>query len=231
MLLIALTHVRIKQRARVIIYYSIQSILEILSRTPRYTNLGSRLTNTYLRNIIIAKSFLPTLAHVYTSIYPITLSSLKVSCQCYFTNSLLIYLITLLSLNSCQPYFTDTLLIYPTTLSSLSFLHELYFTDSILIYLITLLSLKVSYTNSYTISNFLQLKVINNLSTKLSTCLPYLIYVFIYLFIYLFYYLFILFIIIILYYIISLTSKSYLRIFSIFDILYVYPKYIYYISI
>ena len=85
--------------------------------------------------------------------------------------------------------------------------------------------------NSYTISNFLQLKVINNLSTKLSTCLPYLIYVFIYLFIYLFYYLFILFIIIILYYIIPLTSKSYLRIFSIFDILYVYPKYIYYISI
>ena len=86
-------------------------------------------------------------------------------------------------------------------------------------------------TNSYTISNFLQLKVINNLSTKLSTCLPYLIYVFIYLFIYLFYYLFILFIIIILYYIIPLTSKSYLRIFSIFDILYIYPKYIYYISI
>ena len=143
LLLIALTHVRIKQRARVIIYYSIQSILEILSRTPSHTSLGSRFTNTYLRNIIIAK-FL---------------------------------------------------------------------------------------TNSYTISNFLQLKVINNLSTKLSTCLPYLIYVFIYLFIYLFYYLFILFIIIILYYIIPLTSKSYLRIFSIFDILYVYPKYIYYISI
>ena len=65
MLLIALTHVRIKQRARVIIYYSIQSILEILSRTPSHTSLGSRLTNTYLRNIIIAKSFLPTLLHGY----------------------------------------------------------------------------------------------------------------------------------------------------------------------
>ena len=119
MLLIALTHVRIKQRARVIIYYSIQSILEILSRTPSHTNLGSRLTNTYLRNIIIAKSFLPTLAHVYLSIYPITLSSL----------------------NSCQPYFTDTILIHSVLLSSLSFLHELYFTDSISIYLITLSSL------------------------------------------------------------------------------------------
>ena len=119
MLLIALTHVRIKQRARVIIYYSIQSILEILSRTPSHTNLGSRLTNTYLRNIIIAKSFLPTLAHVYLSIYPITLSSL----------------------NSCQPYFTDTILIHSVLLSSLSFLHELYFTDTLLIYLITLLSL------------------------------------------------------------------------------------------
>ena len=146
MLLIALTHVRIKQRARVIIYYSIQSILEILSRTPSHTNLGSRFTNTYLRNIIIAKSFLPTLAHVYTSIYPITLSSLN-SCQPYFTdtilihsvllsslsflhepyftNTLLIYLITLLSLNSCQCYFTDFLLIYPITLSSLSFLPTL----------------------------------------------------------------------------------------------------------
>ena len=64
MLLIALTHVRIKQRARVIIYYSIQSILEILSRTPSHTNLGSRFTNTYLRNIIIAK-FLPTLLHEF----------------------------------------------------------------------------------------------------------------------------------------------------------------------
>ena len=146
MLLIALTHVRIKQRARVIIYYSIQSILEILSRTPSHTNLGSRLTNTYLRNIIIAKSFLPTLAHVYSSIYPTTLSSLN-SCQpyftdtilihsvllsslsflheLYFTNTLLIYFITLLSLNSCQCYFTDTLLIYPITLSSLSFLPTL----------------------------------------------------------------------------------------------------------
>ena len=146
MLLIALTHVRIKQRARVIIYYSIQSILEILSRTPSHTNLGSRFTNTYLRNIIIAKSFLPTLAHVYISIYPITLSSLN-SCQpyftdtisihsvllsslsflheLYFTNTLLIYLITLLSLNSCQSYFTDSLLIYPITLSSLSFLPTL----------------------------------------------------------------------------------------------------------
>ena len=146
MLLIALTHVRIKQRARVIIYYSIQSILEILSRTPSHTNLGSRLTNTYLRNIIIAKSFLPTLAHVYISIYPITLSSLN-SCQpyftdtipihsvllsslsflheLYFTSTLLIYLITLLSLNSCQCYFTDSILIYPITLSSLSFLPTL----------------------------------------------------------------------------------------------------------
>ena len=119
MLLIALTHVRIKQRARVIIYYSIQSILEILSRTPSHTSLGSRLTNTYLRNIIIAKSFLPTLLHVYLSIYPIILSSL----------------------NSCQPYFTDIILIHSVLLSSLSFLHELYFTDSISIYPITLLSL------------------------------------------------------------------------------------------
>lgn len=67
MLLIALTHVRIKQRARVIIYYSIQSILEILSRTPSHTNLGSRLTNTYLRNIIIAKSFLPMLLHGFST--------------------------------------------------------------------------------------------------------------------------------------------------------------------
>ena len=119
LLLIALTHVRIKQRARVIIYYSIQSILEILSRTPSHTNLGSRFTNTYLRNIIIAKSFLPTLAHVYLSIYPITLSSL----------------------NSCQPYFTDFILIHSVLLSSLSFLHELYFTDFISIYLTALSSL------------------------------------------------------------------------------------------
>ena len=103
LLLIALTYVRIKQRARVIIYYSIQSILEILSRTPSHTNLGSRLTNTYLRNIIIAKSFLPTLLHVYLSIYPTTLSSL----------------------NSCQPYFTDSISIHSVLLSSLSFLHEL----------------------------------------------------------------------------------------------------------
>ena len=228
MLLIALTHVRIKQRARVIIYYSIQSILEILSRTPSHTSLGSRLTNTYLRNIIIAKSFLPTLAHVYTSIYPITLSSLN-SCQpyftdtipihsvllsslsflheLYFTDSLLIYLTILLSLNSCQCYFTDTLLIYPITLFSLSFLHELLYNFQFL-----------------TIKSYQQFinKVIN-MSTISYICL--------YLFIYLFYYLFILFIIIILYYIIPLTSKSYLRIFSIFDILYVYPKYIYYISI
>ena len=230
MLLIALTHVRIKQRARVIIYYSIQSILEILSRTPSHTSLGSRLTNTYLRNIIIAKSFLPTLLHVYTSIYPITLSSLN-SCQPYFTDTISIHSVLLSSLSFLHElYFTNTLLIYFITLLSLNSC-QCYFTDSISIYPITLSSLKVSYTNSYTISNFLQLKVINNLSTKLSTCLPYLIYVFIYLFISLFYYLFILFIIIILYYIIPLTSKSYLRIFSIFDILYVYPKYIYYISI
>ena len=207
MLLIALTHVRIKQRARVIIYYSIQSILEILSRTPRYTNLGSRLTNTYLRNIIIAKSFLPTLAHVYLSIYPITLSSLKVSCQCYFTNSLLIYLITLLSLNSCQPYFTDTLLIYPTTLSSLSFLHELYFTDSILIYLITLLSLSFLHELLYnfqflTIKSYQQFinKVIN-MSTISYICLYLFIYLFILLFIYIIYYYYI-----ILYYISNLKK-------------------------
>ena len=165
MLLIALTHVRIKQRARTIIYYILQSILEILSRTPSHTNLGSRFTNTYLRNIIIAKSFLPTLAHVYTSIYPITLSSL----------------------NSCQPYFTDTILIHSVLLSSLSFLHELYFTDSIPIYPITLSSLKVSYTNSYTISNFLQLKVIN-MSTISYICLYLFIYLFILLFIYIIYY-------------------------------------------
>lgn len=77
MLLIALTHVRIKQRARVIIYYSIQSILEILSRTP----------------------VTRTLAHDSQTHTSVTLSSLKVSCQPYFTNTLLIYLITLLSLS------------------------------------------------------------------------------------------------------------------------------------
>ena len=196
MLLIALTHVRIKQRARVIIYYSIQSILEILSRTPRYTNLGSRLTNTYLRNIIIAKSFLPTLAHVYPSIYPITLSSLKVSCQCYFTNSLLIYLITLLSLNSCQPYFTDTLLIYPITLSSLSFLHELLYNFQFL-----------------TIKSYQQFinKVIN-MSTISYICLYLFIYLFILLFIYIIYYYYI-----ILYYISNL--KKLLK--DIFDFRYI----------
>ena len=193
MLLIALTHVRIKQRARVIIYYSIQSILEILSRTPSHTNLGSRLTNTYLRNIIIAKSFLPTLAHVYTSIYPITLSSLN-SCQpyftdtipihsvllsslsflheLYFTNTLLIYLTTLLSLNSCQCYFTDSLLIYPITLSSLSFLHELLYNFQFL-----------------TIKSYQQFinKVIN-MSTISYICLYLFIYLFILLFIYIIYY-------------------------------------------
>ena len=172
MLLIALTHVRIKQRARVIIYYSIQSILEILSRTPSHTNLGSRLTNTYLRNIIIAKSFLPTLLHVYLSIYPITLSSL----------------------NSCQPYFTDTILIHSVLLSSLSFLHELYFTSTLLIYLITLLSLKVSYQLLYnfqflTIKSYQQFinKVIN-MSTISYICLYLFIYLFILLFIYIIYY-------------------------------------------
>ena len=188
LLLIALTHVRIKQRARVIIYYSIQSILEILSRTPSHTNLGSRLTNTYLRNIIIAKSFLPTLLHVYLSIYPITLSSLN-SCQpyftdtipihsvllsslsflheLYFTNSISIYLITLLSLNSCQCYFTDSLLIYPITLSSLSFLHELLYNFQFL-----------------TIKSYQQFinKVIN-MSTISYICL----YLFIYFIIYLYY--------------------------------------------
>ena len=193
MLLIALTHVRIKQRARVIIYYSIQSILEILSRTPSHTNLGSRLTNTYLRNIIIAKSFLPTLLHVYLSIYPITLSSLN-SCQPYFTdtilihsvllsslsflhepyftNTLLIYLITLLSLNSCQCYFTDFLLIYPITLSSLSFLHELLYNFQFL-----------------TIKSYQQFinKVIN-MSTISYICLYLFIYLFILLFIYIIYY-------------------------------------------
>ena len=193
MLLIALTHVRIKQRARVIIYYSIQSILEILSRTPSHTNLGSRLTNTYLRNIIIAKSFLPTLAHVYSSIYPITLSSLN-SCQpyftdtipihsvllsslsflheLYFTSTLLIYLITLLSLNSCQCYFTDSLLIYPITLSSLSFLHELLYNFQFL-----------------TIKSYQQFinKVIN-MSTISYICLYLFIYLFILLFIYIIYY-------------------------------------------
>ena len=206
MLLIALTHVRIKQRARVIIYYSIQSILEILSRTPSHTNLGSRLTNTYLRNIIIAKSFLPTLAHVYTSIYPITLSSLN-SCQpyftdtisihsvllsslsflheLYFTNTLLIYLITLLSLNSCQCYFTDTLLIYPITLSSLSFLHELLYNFQFL-----------------TIKSYQQFinKVIN-MSTISYICLYLFIYLFILLFIYIIYYYYI-----ILYYISNLKK-------------------------
>ena len=172
MLLIALTHVRIKQRARVIIYYSIQSILEILSRTPSHTNLGSRFTNTYLRNIIIAKSFLPTLLHVYLSIYPITLSSL----------------------NSCQPYFTDSILIHSVLLSSLSFLHELYFTDSISIYPITLLSLKVSYQILYnfqflTIKSYQQFinKVIN-MSTISYICLYLFIYLFILLFIYIIYY-------------------------------------------
>ena len=193
MLLIALTHVRIKQRARVIIYYSIQSILEILSRTPSHTSLGSRLTNTYLRNIIIAKSFLPTLAHVYTSIYPITLSSLN-SCQpyftdtipihsvllsslsflheLYFTDSLLIYLTILLSLNSCQCYFTDTLLIYPITLFSLSFLHELLYNFQFL-----------------TIKSYQQFinKVIN-MSTISYICLYLFIYLFILLFIYIIYY-------------------------------------------
>ena len=172
MLLIALTHVRIKQRARVIIYYSIQSILEILSRTPRHTNLGSRLTNTYLRNIIIAKSFLPTLAHVYTSIYPITLSSL----------------------NSCQPYFTDSILIHSVLLSSLSFLHELYFTDSISIYPITLSSLSFLHELLYnfqflTIKSYQQFinKVIN-MSTISYICLYLFIYLFILLFIYIIYY-------------------------------------------
>ena len=172
MLLIALTHVRIKQRARVIIYYSIQSILEILSRTPSHTNLGSRLTNTYLRNIIIAKSFLPTLAHVYTSIYPITLSSL----------------------NSCQPYFTDSILIHSVLLSSLSFLHELYFTDSISIYPITLSSLSFLHELLYnfqflTIKSYQQFinKVIN-MSTISYICLYLFIYLFILLFIYIIYY-------------------------------------------
>ena len=172
LLLIALTHVRIKQRAKVIIYYSIQSILEILSRTPSHTNLGSRFTNTYLRNIIIAKSFLPTLAHVYTSIYPITLSSL----------------------NSCQPYFTDTILIHSVLLSSLSFLHELYFTDSILIYPITLSSLSFLHGLLYnfqflTIKSYHQFinKVIN-MSTISYICLYLFIYLFILLFIYIIYY-------------------------------------------
>ena len=193
MLLIALTHVRIKQRARVIIYYSIQSILEILSRTPSHTSLGSRLTNTYLRNIIIAKSFLPTLLHVYTSIYPITLSSLN-SCQpyftdtisihsvllsslsflheLYFTNTLLIYFITLLSLNSCQCYFTDSISIYPITLSSLSFLHEFLYNFQFL-----------------TIKSYQQFinKVIN-MSTISYICLYLFIYLFILLFIYIIYY-------------------------------------------
>ena len=172
MLLIALTHVRIKQRARVIIYYSIQSILEILSRTPSHTNLGSRLTNTYLRNLIIAKSFLPTLLHVYLSIYPITLSSL----------------------NSCQPYFTDFILIHSVLLSSLSFLHELYFTDSISIYPITLLSLSFLHELLYnfqflTIKSYQQFinKVIN-MSTISYICLYLFIYLFILLFIYIIYY-------------------------------------------
>ena len=172
MLLIALTHVRIKQRARVIIYYSIQSILEILSRTPSHTSLGSRLTNTYLRNIIIAKSFLPTLLHVYLSIYPITLSSL----------------------NSCQPYFTDSILIHSVLLSSLSFLHELYFTNTLLIYLITLLSLSFLHELLYnfqflTIKSYQQFinKVIN-MSTISYICLYLFIYLFILLFIYIIYY-------------------------------------------
>ena len=163
MLLIALTHVRIKQRARVIIYYSIQSILEILSRTPSHTNLGSRFTNTYLRNIIIAKSFLPTLAHVYTSIYPITLSSL----------------------NSCQPYFTDFILIHSVLLSSLSFLHELLYNFQFL-----------------TIKSYQQFinKVIN-MSTISYICLYLFIYLFILLFIYIIYYYYI-----ILYYISNLKK-------------------------
>lgn len=172
MLLIALTHVRIKQRARVIIYYSIQSILEILSRTPSHTNLGSRFTNTYLRNIIIAKSFLPTLLHVYISIYPTTLSSL----------------------NSCQPYFTDTIPIHSVLLSSLSFLHELYFTDSISIYLTTLSSLSFLHELLYnfqflTIKSYQQFinKVIN-MSTISYICLYLFIYLFILLFIYIIYY-------------------------------------------
>ena len=172
LLLIALTHVRIKQRARFIIYYSIQSILEILSRTPSHTSLGSRFTNTYLRNIIIAKSFLPTLLHVYISIYPITLSSL----------------------NSCQPYFTDSILIHSVLLSSLSFLHELYFTDTLLIYLITLLSLSFLHGLLYnfqflTIKSYQQFinKVIN-MSTISYICLYLFIYLFILLFIYIIYY-------------------------------------------
>ena len=133
-----------------IIYYSIQSILEILSRTPSHTNLGSRLTNTYLRNIIIAKSFLPTLAHVYTSIYPITLSSL----------------------NSCQPYFTDTIPIHSVLLSSLSFLHELLYNFQFL-----------------TIKSYQQFinKVIN-MSTISYICLYLFIYLFILLFLYILYY-------------------------------------------
>ena len=162
LLLIALTHVRIKQRARVIIYYSIQSILEILSRTPSHTNLGSRFTNTYLRNIIIAKSFLPTLAHVYTSIYPITLSSL----------------------NSCQPYFTDTIPIHSVLLSSLSFLHELYFTDSILIYPITLSSLSFLHGLLYNFQ-FLTIKSYQHVYHILYMSL--FIYLFIYFIIYLYY--------------------------------------------
>ena len=172
MLLIALTHVRIKQRARTIIYYMLQSILEILSRTPSHTNLGSRFTNTYLRNIIIAKSFLPTLAHVYISIYPITLSSL----------------------NSCQPYFTDSISIHSVLLSSLSFLHELYFTDSIFIYPTTLSSLSFLHELLYnfqflTIKSYQQFinKVIN-MSTISYICLYLFIYLFILLFIYIIYY-------------------------------------------
>lgn len=185
LLLIALTHVRIKQRARVIIYYSIQSILEILSRTPSHTNLGSRLTNTYLRNLIIAKSFLPTLLHVYLSIYPITLSSL----------------------NSCQPYFTDSIPIHSVLLSSLSFLHELYFTDTLLIYPITLSSLSFLHELFYnfqflTIKSYQQFinKVIN-MSTISYICLYLFIYLFILLFIYIIYYYYI-----ILYYISNLKK-------------------------
>ena len=189
LLLIALTHVRIKQRARVIIYYSIQSILEILSRTPSHTSLGSRLTNTYLRNIIIAKSFLPTLLHVYLSIYPITLSSLN-SCQPYFTDTILIHSVLLSSLSFLHElYFTDTLLIYLITLLSLNSC-QCYFTDSILIYLITLLSLSFLYNFQFlTIKSYQQFinKVIN-MSTISYICLYLFIYLFILLFIYIIYY-------------------------------------------
>ena len=184
LLLIALTHVRIKQRARVIIYYSIQSILEILSRTPSHTSLGSRLTNTYLRNIIIAKSFLPTLAHVYTSIYPITLSSLN-SCQPYFTDSISIHSVILSSLSFLHElYFTNTLLIYSTTLLSLKVSCQSYFTDSILIYPITLLSLSFLHELLYNFQ-FLTIKSYQHVYHILYMSL--FIYLFIYFIIYLYY--------------------------------------------